>query len=153
MDSDDAARRGFEEIDEDQIPATDITFECPHCSKSLSIDYRGAGLVIACTACHQPVTVPIPEGMDIADLDADSEVTRAQVLTLRRELDEARKRVAALEEENARLLRQQSASEVSRARTAAKLAELRTLSERILRSHMELSGSVSKVVDVLTDGE
>lgn len=53
----------FEEMDADKIPETDIIFECPHCGKSLSIDQRGAGLVIACTQCHKVVTVPIPDGM------------------------------------------------------------------------------------------
>ena len=58
------------ELDPDEIPETDIVFECPHCGKSLSIDPRGAGLVIRCTQCQQPVTVPIPEGMAIEDFDA-----------------------------------------------------------------------------------
>jgi len=52
------------ELDIDQVPETDILFECPHCQKSLSIDRRGAGLIIACTVCQLPVTVPIPEDGD-----------------------------------------------------------------------------------------
>lgn len=36
----------------------DIIFDCPHCGKSLAIDPRGAGLIIACPDCHQNVTVP-----------------------------------------------------------------------------------------------
>ena len=44
------------ELDPDEIPETDIVFECPHCGKSLSIDPRGAGLVIRCTQCQQPVS-------------------------------------------------------------------------------------------------
>jgi len=46
------------ELDHDQIPATDIIFDCPHCGKSLSIDRKGAGLAILCTTCHQRITVP-----------------------------------------------------------------------------------------------
>lgn len=60
----------FEELDDDQVPETDIVFECPHCGKSLSIDPRGAGIVIACTQCSRPVTVPIPDGMDVSAVDS-----------------------------------------------------------------------------------
>jgi len=46
------------ELDLHQVPDTDIVFECPHCGKSHAIDQRGAGLVIPCTDCRQPITVP-----------------------------------------------------------------------------------------------
>ena len=46
------------ELDPDQIPDTDIVFECPYCGKSHAIDRRGANLVIACTACRRTITVP-----------------------------------------------------------------------------------------------
>ena len=34
-----------------EIRDTDIVFDCPHCGKSLVIDYRGAGLQINCSEC------------------------------------------------------------------------------------------------------
>ncbi|MBQ7667434.1 MAG: hypothetical protein IJS46_05505 [Kiritimatiellae bacterium] len=80
-----------EEIDTEDIPETDIVFECPHCSKSLSIDQRGAGLVIRCTQCGEPVTVPIPEGMEIEDFDATPEQLSAQLLQTRQALAKALK--------------------------------------------------------------
>ncbi|NLB59869.1 MAG: hypothetical protein GX806_02135 [Lentisphaerae bacterium] len=52
-----------------EISESDILFECCHCGKSLVIDYRAAGLKIPCPACRESVQVPIPEGVDIADLD------------------------------------------------------------------------------------
>ena len=87
------------ELDQEEIPPTDITFECPHCGKSLSIDPRGAGLVISCTSCGQPVTVPIPEGLEIEDFDATPEELSIQLLSARQNLAKAQAHIAALEEE------------------------------------------------------
>ena len=53
------------------IRDTDIVFDCPHCSKTLVIDYRGAGLQISCSECGKDVLVPIPDGMELTDLDMD----------------------------------------------------------------------------------
>jgi len=39
----------------------DIIFECPHCSKSIAIDPRGAGLMINCPDCDARIQVPFPE--------------------------------------------------------------------------------------------
>ena len=61
------------ELDLDQVPDTDIVFTCPHCGKSHAIDRRGAGLVlvISCTDCRQPITVPAvgdaPEKQTVAE--------------------------------------------------------------------------------------
>lgn len=41
-----------------RTPSQDIVFDCPHCNKSLSIDPRGAGLMIVCPDCEQQVQVP-----------------------------------------------------------------------------------------------
>ena len=87
-----------EELDAGDIPETDIVFECPNCSKSLSIDPRGAGLVIRCTQCGEAVTVPIPEGMEIEDFDATPEELSSQLLQTRQALSKAQKRVSELEE-------------------------------------------------------
>ena len=91
------------ELDLEDVPSTDIVFECPHCAKSLSIDPRGAGLVIRCTQCGQPVTVPIPEGMSIEDFDATPEELSAQLFNTRKGLSRAQRRVAELEAEVAEL--------------------------------------------------
>jgi hypothetical protein len=90
----------FEEVDSDQIPETDIQFECPYCGKSLSIDQRGAGLVIECTQCHQLVTVPIPEGMKLSDLDLPPEEKETQLANMRVMLAKSQDRIASLVAEN-----------------------------------------------------
>lgn len=85
------------ELSEDEVPPTDITFECPHCSKSLSIDPRGAGLVILCAQCGQPVTVPIPEGLEIEDFDASPEELSIQLLHARHHIAKQQALIAELE--------------------------------------------------------
>jgi hypothetical protein len=148
-----AAAAGFEELDTDQLPLTDIVFECPHCSKSLSIDQRGAGLVIACTACHQLVTVPIPEGMEISDIDIPPEEKEVQVVNLRRALAKAETRIAELEAQVAALKEYRTATERSRARTAHKFTELRSFSGTLLRSQAELSGTIDKIQNIIVGDE
>ena len=82
-----------------EIKETDIVFDCPHCSKSLAIDYRGAGLTIPCTDCGKMVDVPIPEGMELTDIDRTDEEQEIQILNLRRSLATAEYRIEQLEEE------------------------------------------------------
>ncbi len=143
----------FEEVDTDQVPLTDIVFECPHCSKSLSIDHRGAGLVIACTACHQLVTVPIPEGMEITDIDIPPEEREVQVVNLRRALAKADARIAELEAQVATLKDYRTTTERGRARTAHKFTELRNLSSTVLRSQAELSGAIDKIQNIIVNDD
>ena len=79
------------------IKETDIVFDCPHCGKSLAIDYRGAGLVIECSDCGNDVQVPIPVGVELADIDSSVEEQEARILNLRRSLHAAEGRIVALE--------------------------------------------------------
>lgn len=46
----------------DGAGATDIIFECPHCTKSMAIDERGVGLVVTCPDCGRGVQVPETSG-------------------------------------------------------------------------------------------
>ncbi len=67
-----------------EIRDTDIVFDCPHCGKSLVIDYRGAGLQIDCSSCGKSVLVPIPDGMELTDLDLDAGEVLKQLFATRR---------------------------------------------------------------------
>ena len=82
-----------------EIKETDIVFDCPHFSKSLAIDYRGAGLSIPCSDCGRRVEVPIPEGLELADIDSSEEEQEIRILNLRRSLSVAQHRIEQLEEE------------------------------------------------------
>ena len=87
------------------IGDTDIVFDCPHCGKGLVIDYRGAGLQIECSGCHEQVLVPIPDGMDLNDLDMDVGEVLKQLFATRKnyqksqlEIQELRSRLLKLQE-------------------------------------------------------
>lgn len=94
-----------EKQDGEDIRDTDIVFDCPHCGKTLVIDYRGAGLEINCTSCGKSVLVPIPDGMQLSDLDLDSGEILKQLFATRRnfqkaelQIQELKKRLAQLQE-------------------------------------------------------
>ena len=89
--------------DDSEIRDTDIVFDCPHCGKSLVIDYRGAGLQIDCTGCGQSVLVPIPEGMDLHDLDLDPGEILKQLFATRRNYQKSELKVQSLKTRLAQL--------------------------------------------------
>ena len=79
-----------------EVRDTDIVFDCPHCSKTLVIDYRGAGLQISCSECGKDVLVPIPDGMELTDLDMDPGEILKQLFATRRNYQKAETRVQGL---------------------------------------------------------
>ena len=109
-----------ENIDEAEIRDTDIVFDCPHCGKNLVIDYRGAGLQIKCSECGSPVLVPIPDGMELADLDLDPGEILKQLFATRRNYQKAELRVTSLK---ARLVQLQETLGVMQEVIAEGLAE------------------------------
>ena len=135
----------FEEVDTDQIPSTDIVFECPYCGKSLSIDQRGAGLVIECTACHQLVTVPIPEGMEISDIDLPPEEQETQLSNMRVLLAQEQERVAKLTAENQDLLSKVEASRKLEASRRAQLDDLKAVAASLAKSHEETTEALARL--------
>ena len=117
-----------------EIKDTDIVFDCPYCGKSLAIDYRGCGLTIQCADCGRDVVVPIPEGMELSDIDSTPEDQELRILNLRRTLAAAEEKIteqeAAIEElgerrrelENARLEYQENAKILEEEVTAVRKA-------------------------------
>ena len=95
----------LQSADSTEIRDTDIVFDCPHCGKSLVMDYRGVGLQVDCPACGTPVLVPIPDGMELRDLDLDAGEVLKQLFATRRnyqrvelKYSEIRGRLAQLQE-------------------------------------------------------
>ena len=79
-----------------EIRDADIVFDCPHCSKTLVIDSRGAGLQISCSECGKDVLVPIPDGMELTDLDMDPGEILKQLFATRRNFQKAELQIQAL---------------------------------------------------------
>lgn len=84
--------------DDPEIRETDIAFDCPHCGKGLVIDYRGAGLQIDCSGCGESVLVPIPEGMELRDLDLDPGEILKQLFATRRNYQKAEIEIKGLKD-------------------------------------------------------
>ena len=103
-----------------EIRDTDIVFDCPHCSKTLVIDYRGAGLQINCSECGKDVLVPIPAGMELTDLDMDPGEILKQLFATRRNYQKAETRVQGLK---ARLVSLQETLDVMQQVIAEGLAD------------------------------
>lgn len=101
------------------IRDTDIVFDCPHCGKNLVIDYRGAGLQINCSECGERVLVPIPEGMQLNDLDLDPGEILKQLFATRRNYQRAELKIEALK---TRLVQMRDALEAMQAVIAEGLA-------------------------------
>lgn len=122
--------------DSTEVKETDIVFDCPHCGKSLAIDYRGAGLTIPCTDCGNYVEVPIPDGMDIVDIDSTEEEQEIRILNLRKSLSAAEVRISQLEEELDAVISRREALES--ARTSA-LALQKTVKANIEQANKALA--------------
>ena len=92
-----------QDADSTDIRDTDIVFDCPHCGKSLVIDYRGAGLQIDCSSCGERVLVPIPDGMQLTDLDLDAGEVLKQLFATRRNFQKAELQIQELKTRLAQL--------------------------------------------------
>jgi hypothetical protein len=128
-----------------EIKETDIVFDCPHCGKSLAIDYRGAGLTIPCTDCGKDVVVPIPEGMELTDIDSNEEEQEIRILNLRRSLSAAEFRVEQLESQVADL--NARAAQPGGAETDPRLGQ----AFELLTAMEEQMGSLSKSLEALRE--
>lgn len=87
----------------DDIRETDIVFDCPHCGNTLVMDYRGAGLQIECSQCGEKALVPIPEGMELADLDLDAGEVLRQLFATRKNYQKAELTIQSLKARLAQL--------------------------------------------------
>ena len=94
----------IKEVETEEILETDIVFECPHCLKSMAIDYHGAGLTIPCTDCKELVEVPIPDGMDMSDLDSSESDLEVRLINLRKILKVTEGKITNLQNSNDELL-------------------------------------------------
>ncbi len=107
-----------------EIRASDIVFDCPHCGKNLAIDCRGAGLTITCPDCAEKIQVPIPEGMELFDIDSSNEQMEIRLIHMRQIITASQNRVRELEEELRELRQRRDQLEQIRSENAARLEML-----------------------------
>ncbi len=134
-----------------EIKDTDIIFDCPHCSKSLAIDYRGAGLTIPCSDCGKMVEVPIPEGMEIGDIDSTEEEQEIQILNLRRLLSVAEEKILHLEEELTEIRGRREVLEHEHSQNITRTARLSESATGLLNALKGATAAAEKIAEDITD--
>jgi len=139
--------------DSADIKETDIIFDCPHCGKSLAIDYRGAGLSIPCTDCGRIVEVPIPEGMELTDIDSTDEEQEIRILNLRRSLTAAESRIEQLESEVEALNARRESLEQSRTVSMSKFGVILEKIAMIQKALTDVSRTLQDISKVARESK
>ena len=135
----------------DDIKETDIIFDCPHCGKSLAIDYRGAGLTIQCSDCGRDVQVPIPDGMELDDIDISDEQQEIRIIHLRKSLTEARNRISTLETAIEELTARREALEKGRSDSMYKMGQINENIEIIEASFKTALHAIREVKSICSE--
>jgi len=135
----------------DEIRATDIVFDCPHCGHNLAIDYRGAGLQITCVECEMPVLVPIPEGMNVTDLDLSSGELLSQLFQTRGVLNKREQQIAELSQALDSVKARRSELERSRMTTLHRYAELVNMCQNITRAQTDITATLNRMLTLIAE--
>jgi len=128
-----------ENIDSDEIRNSDIVFNCPCCDKSLAIDCRGAGLTIACPDCGNKIQVPIPDNMEVSDIDSSDEDKAVRIIHMREVISESQEQIMALESELKDAALRRDALEAIRTENAIRFDVIQHEVEVIQRSLLRIS--------------
>jgi transcription elongation factor Elf1 len=131
-----------------EVKESDIVFDCPHCGKSLAIDYRGAGLTIPCSDCGNTVEVPIPDGMQLADIDSGEEEQEMLILNLRRSVAGAEARVKQLEAEIDELNSRRETLEKSRSNNIYQFGQILEKVGVMQKLLKQMADNLEKVAEV-----
>ena len=138
---------GEEAAEHQEIKDTDIVFDCIYCGKSLAIDVRGAGLNIPCSDCGRMVEVPIPEGMEIADIDKSDEEMEIVVLSLRKSLNAAEAKITSLEDDIHELTSRRDALEKQRSDTVYKFGAVSEQIGIIQKALDDIANAIRKIAE------
>jgi hypothetical protein len=136
-----------EPVENVEVKETDIVFGCPHCTKSLAIDYRGAGLFIICPDCNNRIQVPIPEGMELSDLDSTVEEQTARIIHLRELLQASQDRIRQLEREVADLEGRRKDLEALRVENLRRIGDISEDLGRIEQATARISTILKRATD------
>lgn len=141
----------MDSVNDENIRDTDIVFDCPHCGHGLVIDNRGAGLVITCAECGKPVQVPIPEGMDISDLDQGPEGLQLQIRTLRNALLKAENRERELQKLVSGISERKATLERARMNQLRRITEMHAAVERVQKQLSESANILNRLTELLRE--
>lgn len=133
--------------DPNEIRDSDIVFNCPYCEKSLAIDCRGAGLTITCPDCTNNIQVPIPDGMDIVDIDSTEQEKEIRMIHMREILRASQNRVLELEAEVHDLISRREGLEKLRSEGVRRLDVISREIEAIHRSLARISEAVASAAE------
>ena len=125
--------------DPSEIRDSDIVFNCPVCDKSLAIDCRGAGLTIACPDCGNKIEVPIPENMEVSDIDSSDEDKAVRIIHMREVISESQAQIMALESELKDVTLRRDALETIRTENALRFDVIQHEVEVIQRALLRIS--------------
>ena len=128
-----------------EIRDSDIVFNCPFCEKSLAIDCRGAGLTIACPDCSNKIAVPIPENMDVSDIDSSDEDKAVRIIHMREVISSSQNQIMELESEVKDLTLRRDSLETVRNENAIRFEVIQREVETIQRSLLRMQEVLASV--------
>lgn len=128
-----------ENVESTEIRDSDIVFNCPVCEKSLAIDCRGAGLTITCPDCGNKVEVPIPENMEVSDIDSSDEDKAVRIIHMREVIAESQNQIMSLEAELKDVTLRRDALESIRTENALRFDVIQHEVENIQRALLRIS--------------
>jgi transcription elongation factor Elf1 len=132
--------------DPNDIRDSDIVFDCPYCGKSLAIDCRGAGLTIACPDCNNKIEIPIPEGMEVSDIDSSDADKAVRIIHMREVISDSQQRIMALEEEVKDVTLRRDALEANRTENALRFEVIEREVANIQRSLLRINEVLSSAI-------
>jgi len=125
------------------IHSGDIVFDCPHCGKSLAIDPRGVGLMIACPDCGREVQVPAGAGRGEA-ASATPEERAEQVRSLAEAVARAQEKIERLVANLEEVRERRSYLEKLRTENLARF-------ERIGQEMVTIQNAMDRIVSILQE--
>ena len=131
--------KGKEYLDTNDIRDSDIVFDCPFCGKSLAIDCRGAGLTISCPDCSNKIEIPIPEGMEVSDIDSSDADKAVKLIHMRELISESQQRIMELEGEVKDVTSRRDALEAIRTENALRFEVIERELGNIQRSLLRIT--------------
>jgi len=135
--------------DPNDIRDSDIVFNCPYCEKSLAIDCRGAGLTITCPDCSNKIQIPIPDGMDLFDIDSTDQEKEIRIIHMREILRASQNRILELEAEVADLHERRTGLEKLRSEGQLRLDVITREAEVIQRSLGRINEVLSSAAELV----